>query len=159
MLFFVHPTNIVKSSTSAGFWVLLEAGLHWAGQWLCSVCWLLWSVNPCDGRFRKANVSLLRSIFGQTRWMMSGSSPAQTVPTLHLELTSCCQDFYIKVIQPVTDSGVSGRTSLLIISELGMNWLCFILHHIPAITPLFLLYTSGTSVYISLELLKVSSRR
>lgn len=63
---------------------------------------------------------------------MSGLSPAQTVPTLHLELTSCCQDFYIKVIQPVTDSGVSGRTSLLIITELGMSWLCFILHHISA---------------------------
>lgn len=133
---FVHPTNIVKSSTSAVSWVLLEAGLHWAGQRLCSVCWLLWSVNPCDGTFRKANVSLY--FLGPFLDRPSGWCPVclqlKLFP-LYLELTSCCQDFYIKVIHPVTNSGVSSRTSLLIISELGMSWLCLILHHIPANNP------------------------
>lgn len=84
---------------------------------------------------------------------MSSLSPAQTVPTLHLELTFCCQDFYIKVIQPVSDSGVSGRISLFIITELGMSWLCFLLHHIPANNPSlrplhfrhFCLYEPGTT--------------
>lgn len=33
---------------------------------------------------------------------MPGRPPVQTAPTLHLELTSSCQDVYVEVSQPDT---------------------------------------------------------